>query len=238
MFDENKPEKSFSVDHKRGNLAKNPFTPETAPVTLKAKAKKIPNWQPDKFAMVGRLQASPVKSEAKTETVNLIPMGAARLRITSFPVIGEGTGAHEWEPPKVSPIHASHVYGSDSVEAVNDGKQPQSSNDRSIPRFTWWDHRGTTEWIEWGFPQTRKVSAVEVYWYDDTGRGSVRTPASWRVLYRVGERWSAVENASSYGTELNKYNRVTFAPVECNGIRIEAQLQPDFSSGILEWKVE
>lgn len=112
------------------------------------------------------------------------------------------------------------------------------SSDTRTPRFTWWDHRGTTEWIEWGFPQTRNVSAVEVYWYDDTGKGSVRPPQSWRVLYRVGERWRPVQASAGYGTELNKYNRVAFMPVECNGLRIEAQLQSNFSAGILEWKVE
>jgi hypothetical protein len=160
------------------------------------------------------------------------------LRITTFPVIGDGPDAREWETPKVSPIHASHVFANDSVEAVNDGKEPQNSSDGRIPRFTWWDHRGTAEWIEWGFPQMRKVSAVEVYWFDDTGRGSVRPPQSWRILYRVGERWTPVEATSAYATELNKYNRVSFTPVECNGLRIEAQLQPNFSAGILEWKIE
>jgi len=238
VFDEKKPEKSFDVERKRRPLSPNPFTADTIPVTLKAKARKIPSWQADRFAMVGKLQPSPVKSDEKTETIALIPMGAARLRISAFPVIGRGPGAHEWVAPRVSPLHASHVFASDSVEAVNDGLEPKSSSDATIPRFTWWDHRGTTEWIEWGFPQTRKVSAVEVYWFDDTGRGQCRAPQSWRVLYRVGERWSPVQNPSGYRSELNQFNRMTFAPVECNGLRIEAQLQPDFSAGILEWKVE
>jgi hypothetical protein len=238
VFDEKNPAKSFDVDHKSGSLAKNPFTAETTPLVIKAKAKKIPNWTADKFNMVGKLQPSPVKSSEKTETITLIPMGAARLRISAFPVIGSGSDAHEWRAQVVSPIHASHVFANDSLEAVNDGVLPKSSSDGKIPRFTWWDHRGTTEWIEWGFPKTRKVSAVEVYWFDDTGKGSVRPPKSWRVLYRVGERWSPVTGASAFGTELNKFNRVTFSPVECNGIRIEAELQPNYSAGILEWKVE
>lgn len=238
VMNENEPQKSFKMERKRGAVAKNPFTPDTAPVTLKATGKRIPNWQSDRFAMVGTLQPSPVKSEEKTETITLIPMGAARLRLSAFPVIGKGKDGREWQAPRISPIHASHVFSRDSVEAVNDGKAPASSSDNGIPRFTWWDHRGTTEWIEWGFPQTRKVSAVEVYWFDDTGRGQCRPPQSWRVLYRVGERWTAVASPSACETELNKYNRVTFTPVECNGIRIEAQLQPNFSAGILEWRIE
>ena len=34
------------------------------------------------------------------------------------------------------------------------------------------------------------------------------------------------------------WNRVEFPAVETTQLRIEVQLQPDFSGGILEWKVE
>lgn len=237
VLDEKNAAKGFDVREHKLTKA-NPFVADSAPVTIKAKARKITNWKADRFNMVGKLQPSPILSNEKTETVTLIPMGAARLRITSFPVIGSAPDAHEWQETKASPIQASHLHSGDSVEAVNDGIEPTSSADRAIPRFTWWDHRGSREWIDWGFPQVRKVSSVSVYWFDDTGRGSCRPPASWRVLYRVGEQWKAVETTGEPGVQLNRYNRVTFNPVECNGVRIEAQLQPGFSAGILEWKVD
>jgi len=44
-----------------------------------------------------------VKSDEPVEEVTLIPMGAARLRVTMFPVIGAGPDAKIWqapEPPK------------------------------------------------------------------------------------------------------------------------------------------
>ena len=53
----------------------NPFTAQTAPIALRAKAKKIPAWKLDRFGLVGKLQDSPVKSDEPTETVTLIPMG-------------------------------------------------------------------------------------------------------------------------------------------------------------------
>jgi hypothetical protein len=90
------PGKSFRVIKKRGPLASNPFTPESAPVELRAEARKILAWQMDKLGLVGKLQDSPVKSGEKVETVTLIPMGAARLRISMFPVIGNGAEAIEW----------------------------------------------------------------------------------------------------------------------------------------------
>jgi len=238
VLDAQDPAKSFELVRQGGPVPAQPFTPDAVPLSLRAKAKKIPAWQADRFAMVGKLQPSPVKSEVPVENVVLIPMGAARLRISAFPVIGDGPDAKEWVAPSSSAVNASHCNESDTVEAVNDGLVPKSSHDDSIPRFTWWDHRGTKEWIEWGFPKVRTVSAAGVYWFDDTGGGQCRVPQSWKLFYRVGEAWKPVENASELGMKLDTFNRVTFKPVECNGLKIEVQLQPEFSGGILEWKVE
>jgi len=100
-----------------GFLSANPFTAQTVPIALTAKAKKIPTWKLDRFGMVARLQDSPVKSDEPTVTVTLIPMGAARLRISAFPVIGTGRSAHEWTEPKTPPVSASHCFEQDGVEA-------------------------------------------------------------------------------------------------------------------------
>jgi hypothetical protein len=44
------------------------------------------------------LQASPVWSEQPVEKVTLIPMGAARLRISAFPTIGTDASVQHWLP--------------------------------------------------------------------------------------------------------------------------------------------
>ena len=232
------PAKSFKVIRTSASVPDQPFTPGTVPITLQAKARKIPAWQQDWFGLVGKLQPSPVKSEEPVETITLIPMGAARLRVTAFPVIGKGKSAYEWTIPKPMPVSASHCFESDTLEALIDAKEPKSSNDSTIPRFTWWDHRGTSEWVQQDFGKARKVSAVEVYWFDDAGSGQCRPPASWRVLYQDGESWKAVANPSQAATELNTFNRVTFRPVRTTALRVEAKLQPEFSAGILELKIE
>lgn len=90
------PEKSFEIVRKEGPVPAQPFTPDTVPIALRAKARRIPGWETDKLQLVGKLQPSPVKSNEPVETVSLIPMGAARLRISAFPVIGTGPDAHEW----------------------------------------------------------------------------------------------------------------------------------------------
>jgi hypothetical protein len=88
------------------------------------------------------------------------------------------------------------------------------------------------------FEKPTRVSAAAVYWFDDTGNGGCRVPQSWRLLYQDGKEWKPVNGAGDYGTSLNQYNRVSFSPVTTTALRIEAQLKPDFSGGILNWKVE
>jgi hypothetical protein len=40
----------------------------------------------------------------------------------------------------------SHCGSGDTLAALNDQIEPTASDDQKIPRFTWWDHRGTREW--------------------------------------------------------------------------------------------
>ncbi len=90
-------ENSFSI--KRGKWPKDdfPFTPDAAPISLSVKAQRIPEWTLDRYGLCGVLQGNPVLSHEPVETVSLIPMGAARLRISSFPVIGTGSDARQWK---------------------------------------------------------------------------------------------------------------------------------------------
>src|SRR5205823_1426620 len=83
-------------------------------------------------------------------------------------------------------VRASHVNPTDTLTALNDDALPKSSHDQDIPRMTWWDHRGTEEWVSYRFPQPRPVSSASVYWFDDTGRGACRVPAAWRLFWLDG----------------------------------------------------
>ena len=92
--------------------------------------------------------------------------------------------------------------------------------------------------MEYAFEKPATVSEVEVYWFDDTGRGECRMPASWRVLYKDGDEWKPVETAGPYGVEKDRYNKVAFKPVTTTGLRLEVTMQPNWSAGIQEWKVK
>lgn len=130
---------------------------------------------------------------------------------------------------------ASHVRG--GLRAINDGLSPTSSDDHSIPRFTWWDHKGTSEWVSLTFKEPHRISCVEVYWFDDTGRGGCRVPKSWEVQWQDGQAWRPVSGPSRYDTAKNTFNRVSFDRVETQSIRVVVHLQEGMSSGILEWRL-
>jgi DUF1680 family protein len=232
------PAIGIKVVRKPGPLASQPFTPQTSPIELKVKAKEIPGWQADSDNVVTVLQQSPAISDQPTKTITLIPMGAARLRITSFPTIGNGPDAHVWQvnPIDWPKLSASIVH--DILLKPNTDDTPKSSGDQTIPRFTWWDHLGTSEWFECEFQKPQQLKGISVYWFDDTGVGQCRVPKSWELQYKDGDNWKPVEGASDYGTEANKYNSVSFTPITTSAIRIQVQLQPNFSGGILSWKTE
>ena len=96
VVDEKDPSASIKVTE-RDPLVNRPFSPTTVPIELKTKARRIPQWKTDSKGLIEPLQQSPVKSDEPVETVTLVPMGAARLRISAFPVIGTGPDAHGWQ---------------------------------------------------------------------------------------------------------------------------------------------
>lgn len=240
VLDPKDPARSFEVVRKPGPIAAQPFTHQGAPIELRVKAKKIPGWQLDRNGLVAALQQSPIRSGEPEETVTLIPMGAARLRITAFPVIGGGPDAHDWAAEPKPPIlaSASHCHSGDSVTAMFEKREPKDSNDHGVPRFTWWPNRGSLEWVQYDFDRPRTLSAATVYWFDDTGQGHCRVPQSWRLLAKQGDAWKPIENAEDFGVKKDTYNRVSFKPVTTTGLRIEAKLQPGYSGGVLQWRLE
>ncbi|MEI8049618.1 MAG: beta-L-arabinofuranosidase domain-containing protein [Bacteroidota bacterium] len=87
VLNANNPAKSFKVIKKGWPKSNFPFTIDETPIVIKAKARQIPEWQLDQHLLCGVLMDSPVVSTQPEVEVELIPMGAARLRISAFPVI-------------------------------------------------------------------------------------------------------------------------------------------------------
>jgi DUF1680 family protein len=81
------PNAEFKVERKAWPTSNFPFTQADCPISISTTGRKIPEWKLDQFGLCGVLKDSPAKSSEKDEAIELIPMGAARLRISAFPTV-------------------------------------------------------------------------------------------------------------------------------------------------------
>ena len=88
------------------------------------------------------------------------------------------------------------------------------------------------------FAAPATVSQSQIYWFDDTGRGGVRVPGAWKLLYKSGESWLPVRTQDQFGVATNGWNTLTFSPVTTSALRLEISMQSGFSAGVQEWKVK
>ena len=84
VLDKKDPLKGFKVVHKTISPEKFPFTLENVPLEVKATGRRIPSWKVDEYDLCGVLPAENAYKGEKEE-ITLVPMGAARLRISAFP---------------------------------------------------------------------------------------------------------------------------------------------------------
>lgn len=77
----------FQVIHRPWPKDDFPFTAASVPIQLKTTGFEIPEWTVDQDGLAGILPQSPIKAKAKGKEITLIPMGAARLRISAFPSV-------------------------------------------------------------------------------------------------------------------------------------------------------
>lgn len=215
--------------------AGNPFSIQTTPIELQTQARQIPAWTLDGLYDSGTVWPSPVYSTQAVQTVTLVPMGAARLRISALPTVSTNATASLWNAPYIA--SASYTNSSDTVSAMNLGLQPTSSSDQ-MTRMTWWGHEGSTEWVQASFNGLCQVGRMSVYWYDDVPIGNgCNLPQSWWVEYLVGTNWVTATGASGYGLAANTYNTVSFNPVLTTAVRVYVQLRSGYSGGILGWQI-
>ncbi len=153
-----------------------------------------------------------------------------------------------WYPIEATPENAlpavsvaySHCHALDTANALFDEILPKSSADASIPRFTFWSHKGTEEYVECSFAGIESVKGVDVYWYNDkdTG-GKCHLPESWSVQWRPAKDapWQRIEGDCPVRN--NQFSSFEFpAAVKAQALRFNVKLQPELSAGILEMRIK
>ncbi len=121
---------------------------------------------------------------------------------------------------------------------VNDQACPKDAMDHAVGNFDFWPHKGTAEWLQYEFANPVAVKACTVSWFDDTGHGECRVPASWRIVYRTADgKWAPVTGVKEYPVPKSVPVMVAFTPVTTSALRLEIQLPAQFSAGVYEWEL-
>ena len=92
--------------------------------------------------------------------------------------------------------------------------------------------------MQYDFPATRTFQKARVFWFDDGPDGGCRVPTSWKIQVKIGGSWADVEPNGDYTTVKGGWSEVAFKPLGGTQVRLVAELQRDWSAGILEWEME
>lgn len=189
---------------------------------------------------------SPAAPRANYNLVRFPAISAQRIRVLATNASGARTGLTEVkvfnrggvQPPanQAASATASASYTSawESVDAVNDGIDPPSSNDTVNPRWGTWPESGQ-QWAELTWPTARTLNKADVYFFDDDQ--GIDMPASWKLQYWNGSAYVDVPGASGYPLAKNQYNSVTFTATNTTRLRVLLTSNGTNSVGLLEAKV-
>ncbi|MEV0145631.1 MULTISPECIES: discoidin domain-containing protein [unclassified Nonomuraea] len=190
---------------------------------------------------------SPATPQANYNVVKFGAVSAQRMRVLATNASGARTGLTEikvfnrggtQEPPagnlaaSATPS-ASYTSSWESVNAVNDGVDPPSSNDTVNPRWGCWPETGQ-QWVDLTWSSAKTLNKAQVYFFDDDE--GIDMPASWRLQYWNGSAYADVPGASAYTLTKNAYNTVTFTATGTTKLRVLLTGNGSSSVGLLEVK--
>jgi hypothetical protein len=77
-------------------IAPQPWQESTAPVVLHVPARRIADWKASVDHTVDPVRRGPVRSDEPLETIEMIPLGCAHLRMSVLPLITDRRDARPW----------------------------------------------------------------------------------------------------------------------------------------------
>ncbi|MCS0606307.1 glycoside hydrolase family 127 protein [Streptomyces sp. LP11] len=185
-----------------GALPADPFTRDTVPVRITAPARKIAEWQADGQHVVSPVQDSPARSTAAVETVTLIPMGAARLRISAFPTASPN--GRPWQQAAAYRLirnkNSGKVLGVDGMSTANSAQVVQYDDNGTADHLWqlvdngdgWYRVRNKNSGKVLGVDLMSTANSARVVQYDDNGTAD----HLWQLVDN-GDGWYRVRNKNS-----------------------------------------
>ena len=118
----------------------------------------------------------------------------------------------------IAVVSTSFVSEGDKLAAVQRNDDPASSEVLPGDQYDTVGGGGE-QWVQYDFSKFQEISACEVYWADDGRR--IHAPKQFTVEYWKSGKWERIARPEAPLLELNKYNRISFPPVNTKKIRLE-----------------
>jgi hypothetical protein len=179
------------------------FTPENVPISMTVAAQRVTAWQADAQGVVTTLRPSPTLGSGETEQVTLIPMGAARLRVTSFPTIA-AAAASTWPADpvwfRIENQNSGKVLGVANMSTADSADVVQF-DDNGTADHRWQLVFDAGGWVRIVNQNSMKVLGVsdmsladsaDVVQFDDNGTAD----HLWRLIDN-GDGWVRIQNQNS-----------------------------------------
>jgi hypothetical protein len=202
-------------------------------VVLRGPAETInqPDWSRTLYQAAPEPKRVPIMAVPYYAWDNRTP-GPMRVWLRTAPPAPPTTGLESR-----ADVTLSFTSGNCQPSGIHDGVEPKSSGEQPEALCHWWPHKGSTEWAQYTWPKPVRVGGASVYWFDDTGRGECRLPASWRMEYLSGSAWKPVVAKAAYERLKDRWCETRFDPVTTTALRLVVELQPDWAAGVHEWKL-
>lgn len=84
-INEEHPLRDIKIRKKEWPSDNYPFTLDSVPLEFTAKGRLVPSWKIDQYGLCGVLPEEDAEKGTTLDEITLVPMGAARLRISAFP---------------------------------------------------------------------------------------------------------------------------------------------------------
>ncbi|RCG31136.1 hypothetical protein DQ384_10315 [Sphaerisporangium album] len=185
------PDGAFTV--LTGGNVNDPFTPANAPVRLRANAQRIDAWQADAQHVVTPLQDGPVAASTPVEQVTLIPMGAARLRVTSFPRTG---GTRPWLPPgaafRLQNRNSGKVLGVDGMSTADSANVVQYADNGTA------DHLWRIVDAGNGYVKVRNVLSGKILAVENMSTADSARVQQFSDTGTLDHQWQLVDSGNGY----------------------------------------
>ncbi|UUF01896.1 family 43 glycosylhydrolase [Xanthomonas hortorum] len=88
---------------------------------------------------------------------------------------------------------------------------------------SWTPNNPPQQWIQYSWSQPVTLDRTRIVFWADQPAGAqigVAPPARWHLEFRQGGQWHPVQPSDSYGTRVDRYEAVSFAPVTTRCVRV------------------